>query len=133
MYCSKLVDVGLEGCGFGKSEGLLKGPKVSLSDSTIENKKASDQVSHVDFKSGAEDYSPVCFGNGTLVVVQASGSGLEGKVALSNQDILIDKEEHDRSIKSGGRKKNHLVKRHVASYTKNFKLLAVNFKQPCEL
>ncbi|KAI9200701.1 hypothetical protein LWI28_011865 [Acer negundo] len=89
MYCSKLIDVGLEGCGLGKSECLLKGPKVSLLDSTTENKKASDQVSHVDFKYAAKDYSPVCFGNGTSTVVQASGSGLEGKAStlVLNQDF----------------------------------------------
>ncbi|KAK0599842.1 hypothetical protein LWI29_009136 [Acer saccharum] len=145
--CSKLVDVGLEGCGFDKLEGLLRGLEVGFSDSTSENKKATDQVSHVVSKFGAEDDGLVKFGNDTPVAVQASHvvsksgavqashvfqasdqvshvvtkSGAEddglvkfgnGKVALSNQDNLIDAEEHDRPIKSGGRKKNHSVKRH---------------------
>ncbi|KAK1582728.1 hypothetical protein Q3G72_017673 [Acer saccharum] len=70
--CSKLVDVGLEGCGFDKLEGLLRGPEVGFSDSTSENKKASDQVSHVVSKSGAEDDGLVKFGNDTPVAVQAS-------------------------------------------------------------
>ncbi|KAK0599151.1 hypothetical protein LWI29_002805 [Acer saccharum] len=115
--CSKLVDVGLEGCGFDKLEGLLRDDglvkfgndtPVAVQASHVVSKsgavqashvfQASDQVSHVVTKSGAEDDGLVKFGN--------------GKVVLSNQDNLIDAEEHDRPIKSGGRKKNHSVKRH---------------------
>ncbi|KAK1578453.1 hypothetical protein Q3G72_030364 [Acer saccharum] len=152
---SKLVDVGLEGCGSGKSEGLLKGAKEGPSDSTTENKMVSDQASHDDFECGAEDDGLVRLVNdnifritsmeqvspsvNTPATVQASGSGLEGKVVLSNQDTFIDIEEgleevgnvllgHDQSIKSRGRKKNHLVKRH-GMITRHSKALALDLNQ----
>ncbi|KAK0605803.1 hypothetical protein LWI29_030884 [Acer saccharum] len=151
---SKLVDVGLKGCGSGKSEGLLKSAKEGPSDSTTENKMVSDQASHDDFECGAEDDGLVRLVNdisritsmeqvspsvNTPATVQASGSGLEGKVVLSNQDTFIDIEEgleeagnvllgHDQSIKSRGRNKNHLVKKH-GMITRHSKALALDLNQ----
>ncbi|KAI9178561.1 hypothetical protein LWI28_027917 [Acer negundo] len=83
-----------------KVQDSPNGRNVDMSNDEVSKHKVAEPAPIVDSIS-----------NGTSeAAVQASGNGLEVKVALSNQDTLIDVEEHDRSIKSGGRKKNHSVK-----------------------
>ncbi|KAK4846360.1 hypothetical protein QYF36_016367 [Acer negundo] len=83
-----------------KVQDSPNGRNVDMSNDEVSKHKVAEPAPTVDSIS-----------NGTSeAAVQASGNGLEVKVALSNQDTLIDVEEHDRSIKSGGRKKNHSVK-----------------------